>query len=570
MGIERKRGVDRILPGLAALRAYDRSLFRFDIAAGLSVAAVAVPIAIAYAQLAGAPPVNGLYASLLPLVTYAFLGSSRQLILAPDAATCAIVASTLLPLAGSDPTRYVSLSMVLSVMTGVMCIVAGVARLGFLTNFLARPILTGYLNGIALSIISGQLGRLFGYSVDQAGFFRLLKNFAVKLGETHWQTLVVGLSILVLLQLLKHLASKVPAPLVAVALGIAATWFFDLGSRGVALVGAIPAGLPRLMIPAVGVGDLEDLALAAVGIALISFNSAMVTAESFAVKNRYELDSNQEFIALGVADVGAGILQGFPISGADSRTAVNDSVGGKTQVTGLVAAGVLVLVLLFFTGPLSLLPIAVLAAVLINSALSLFDVQSLLRLRRIRRPEFRLSLATTLGVITLGVLPGVLIAVGLAIIQLLKTASRPADAVLGRIPGLDGYHNVEGQVSVETIPGLIIYRFDASLLFFNSGYFKGRVRMVLEEAKTKPQWFLLDAESMPLVDTTGAATLEELRSEMAEKGVVVAVARMRKAPLLVLERAGLRAQIGPERFFPTLPSAVAAFLEDQRVAATRG
>jgi high affinity sulfate transporter 1 len=553
------RSIEKFLPGLVFIRDYDRSWFGYDLLAGFSVAAVAVPIAIAYSQLAGLPPVHGIYASILPLVAYAVFGSSRQLIMAPDAATCAIIAATLMPLAAGDSARYVSLSMILTIMTGAFCIAAGVAKLGFLTNFLARPILTGYLNGIALSIISGQLGSLFGYSLKPTGFFRLLFEFFSKLGQSHYLTLAVGVAIFVTLRLLKRLTPNIPAPLIAVVLGVAAASFFDLGGRGVALLGAIPAGLPALIIPTLYSSDWGPLALGAVGLALISFNSAMVTARSFAVKNRYEIDSNQELIALGVADIGAGMSQGFAVSGADSRTAVNDYVGGKSQITGLVAAAVLIAVLLFLTEPLSLLPVTVLAVVLINAALSLFDVQSLLSLRRISRPEFRLSLVTSLGVITVGVLPGVLVAVCLAIIQLLAKASRPNDAVLGRIPGVDGFHDVTGQAGAETLPGLIIYRFDSSLVFFNADYFKKRVRTMIAEAKAKPQWFLLDAESMPWIDTTGAAILDEVHNELAEKNIVLAVAHAKKPLRFMLERTGLKERIGASGLFPTLGAAIEAF-----------
>jgi high affinity sulfate transporter 1 len=548
----------RFLPGLVALGSYDQSWFRYDLVAGVSVAAVAVPIAIAYSQLAGVPPAHGLYASILPLVAYAFLGSSRQLIMAPDAATCAIVAATLTPLAAQDPVRYVSLSMTLAMITGVLCIAAGVARLGFLTNFLARPILTGYLNGIALSIISGQLGKLFGFSVAPAGFFRLLADFIANLGRTHGLTLGLGLATFVLLRLLKRVAPKIPAPLVAVAVGIAVSSIFRLGDRGVALLGAIPAGLPPLMIPNIATSDVAPLVIGAAGLALISFNSAMVTARSFAVKNRYEIDSNQEFIALGVADIGAGLLQGFAISGADSRTAVNDSVGGKSQVTGLVAAGLLILVLLFLTAPLAVLPITVLAAVLINAAIGLFDLPSLLRVWRISRQEFRLSVVTFLGVITVGVLPGVLVAVGLAFIQLLARASHPHDAVLGRVPGTGGFHDIKNHPKAETFPGLVIYRFDSALLFFNSDHFKSRVRTVVKETPTEVRCFLLDAETMPFLDMTGAASLEETWRELTEGDIVFAIASAKEPVRFMLDRTALTQQIGAGRLFPTVESAVEA------------
>jgi len=552
------------MPGLRVLRAYDRSWLSADLLAGLSVAAIAVPIAIAYSQLAGVPPVNGLYASILPLVAYAFFGTSRQLIMAPDAATCALVAATVAPLAGDDPERYLSLTMVLTVFAGILCIGGGIARLGFLTTFLARPILTGYLNGIALSIISGQLGKLFGYPLQAKGFFRLLWEFVSKLGQTHRTTLLVGVGVYVLLLAVKRLWKQIPAPLVGVTVGILAAWTLDLGGRGVALVGAIPAGLPSLTFPAVHSSDLGALVLGAAGLALISFNSAMVTARGFAVKNGYDLDPDQEFIALGVANIGAGVLEGFAISGADSRTAINDSVGGKTQVTGLAAAAVLILVLLFLTGPLALLPIPVLATVLIMAAQSLFDIDGLRALRRIHPGEFALSLVATLGVITVGVLPGVLIAVALAISLLLARASRPHDAVLGRIPGVDGYQDIESQEGAETLPGLVIYRFDAALVFFNADFFKARVRTVIAAAEA-PRWFLLDAEAISLIDTTGAAILEEVRVKLAAHGIAMAISRARPPARNILRRTGFEDRIGADRFYPTVRSGVEAILHQAAV-----
>lgn len=545
------------------IRRFDKDVLRADLVAGVSVAAVAVPISIAYAQLAGMPPANGLYASILPLIAYAIFGSSRQLIMAPDAATCAIVASVVLPLAGADTARYISLSMVLAMLTGTFCIVAGLARLGFITNFLARPILTGYLNGIAISIIAGQLGRLFGFQVNPGGVFRTLADFASKLGQTHWPTLLTGVGIFALLRVLKRVAPRVPAPLVAVALGAAVTFLLHLDRQGVALLGTIPPGLPRLVLPDVHMGDIGPLALGAIGLTLISFSSAMVTARSFAVKNRYEIDANREFVALGVADIGAGLLQGFAVSGADSRTAVNDAVGGRTQMTSIVAAAVLVLVLFFFTKPLAFLPISVLAAVLINSALGLFDVQSLRRLRRISRQEFRLAIATLLGVVTLGVLPAVIVAIGLALLQLLIHASRPPDAILGRIPGLDGYHAVAGRPTAETIPGVVIYRFDAALVFFNADHFKSRVRAAVHGAGVPPRWLVFDAGTMPFLDSTGAAILTEMREELGGRGIELILAQAKAPVRAMLEKTGLAQEMGPDRMFPTIEGAVLAISRAQ-------
>jgi high affinity sulfate transporter 1 len=551
------------VPGLETLRHYDRGWLPADLIAGVSVAAVAVPIAIAYSQLAGVPPAHGLYASILPLLAYAAFGSSRQLIMAPDAATCAIVAATVLPLAGADSHRYVSLTAALAIATGIVCIAAGLARLGFLTNFLARPILTGYLNGIAISIIVGQLGRLFGFQLESGGFFVVIADFLSKLERTHWPTLAIGVGIFTLLRVLKRVGPRVPAPLIAVGLGILLAVLLDLDHSGVSLLGAIPAGLPPLSLPDIQRSDMTPLALGALGLALISYNSAMVTARGFALKNRYDIDSNQEFIALGVADIGAGLLQGFAISGADSRTAVNDSVGGKSQLTGVVAAALLVVVLLFLTGPLALLPVTVLAAVLINSAIGLFDVQNLLWLRRVSPQEFRLSVVTLLGVITVGVLPGVVVAVGLALVQLLARTSHAHDAELGRLPGIDGYRNISGHPDAVTIPGVVLYRFDASVLFFNADYFKARVRSVVDAAQPKPRWLVIDAGTIAYIDVTGAAVLKEVFEDLTRAGVDVAMAEVRGPVRAMLERTGLSQQIGTARMFPTMESAVAEITEDE-------
>jgi high affinity sulfate transporter 1 len=547
------------IPGITVIQTYDPAWLRSDIMAGIAVAAVAVPVGIAGASLVGMPPINGLYASILPLVAYAFFGTSRQLIAGTDAATCSIVATILAPLATGDVTRYISLSMLLAMLSGVICIVAGIARLGFLTNFLSRPILIGYLNGIALTILVGQLGKLFGFALQSHRFFHTLFEFFSKLGQTHGLTLIIGLSVFALLRLLKHFAPKLPAPLIGVILAIAVTAVLRLDQQGVAVVGAVPAGIPPLKIPSLQAGDLIPLLLGAVGLTFVSFNSAMVAAQSFAMKNRYEIDSNQEFIALGVANIAAGISQGFAISGTSSRTAVNDAAGGKTQITSIVAAILMTFVLLFLTPPLAYLPITALSALLISAVLGLFNLRALKQLYRISPSEFRLSILTTLGVTSLGVLEGVLVAIVLAIIQLLHRASRPHDAILGQIEGVDGFHHVADHANVRTIPGLIIYRFDAPLLFFNSDFFKTRVRTVVSNAAVKPEWLLLDAEAISSIDTTAAAKLVEVHDELAEQGITLTVARAKSPLYKMLERTELTQRIGQKHFFPTIGSAVTAF-----------
>ena len=394
--------------------------------------------------------------------------------------------------------------------------------------------------------------------MEPAGVFRLLWRFFSKLGETHAPTLAVGVTILALLLLLSRVAPKVPGPLVAIVLGAAGSAVFGFAKHGIRLLGEIPAGLPALKIPAIGGPDWQPLAVGAVGLALISYNSAMVTARGFAVKNRYEIDPNREFIALGVADIGAGLLQGFAVSGADSRTAVNDSIGGKSQVTGLVAAAGLALTLIFLTKPLGGLPMAVLSAVLIKSALGLFDLRALDALRRVSPGEFRLCLLTLLGVVTVGVLPGVIVAVIAALGQLLIRASQPHDAVLGRIPGTNDYGDMTKYPGAESFPGLVIYRFDASLVFFNADHFKARVRSIVRNAPAPVRAFVLDAGSIPQLDTTGTAVLDDLRGDLERAGTAFAVAAAKSPIRAMLERTGFASRIGADRLFPSVHAAVMA------------
>ena len=394
------------IPGLRALREYRRDLLPNDVVAGLSVAAVAVPIGIAYAQLANFPPETGLYSALFPLVAYAFFGTSKQLIINPDSAACAIVAATLAPLAAGDPIRYGDLSVTLAILVGVFCIAGGLLHLGVLANFLSRPILTGYMNGIALSILVGQLGPLFGFAVQGGGFFRKVANFVLSANQTHLLTLTTGVTLFIVLRALKHAAPRIPAPLVVVVAAIAAAFFFDFARRGVAVVGRVPGGLPVPRLPTtVAPGEIGTLAFDACGIVLVSFCSMMPTARGFAAKNAYRVDANQDFIALGVSNIASGLGQGFVVSGADSRTAVGDAAGGKTQVTSLVAAVTIAGVLLFLTAPLAYLPRTALAAIVVSAVIGLFDFAPLGYYYRVSRAEFAFSIIATLGVITLGVLP---------------------------------------------------------------------------------------------------------------------------------------------------------------------
>jgi high affinity sulfate transporter 1 len=519
----------KFMPGLGIFRRYDRSWLRSDLGAGLSVAAIALPVGIAYADLAGVPAVIGMYSAIFPLLAYALFGSSRQLMTGPDAATCIIVAASLGPLAGGDPERYLALMVILTLMTGILYVIAGFSRLGFIANFLSQPILTGYLNGIALIIIAGQLRKLFGYSGEAEEFFPKLTEFIVQLDHSHLPTLVLGLGLLAALIILRRIAPRLPAALVVVVAGIAMVVTLGLDQNGVAVLGSVPAGLPSLHFATFEPATFKMLFADAAGIALVSFTSGVLTAKSFARRNRYEVDANQELIAFGACNIASGLAQGFPVTGADSRTAVNNAMGGKTQLVGVVAAAAMLLILFFLTEPLGYVPTAALAAVIMVSAVGLFDFRELRNLYEASHRELLLSVGTTLGVLILGVLPGVLLAIALSLFWLLTVVSRPHDGVLGRVKGVKGFHNLADFPDAITIPGLILYRFDANLVFFNADYFRDRVRAAIVASKIPVEWVVVDMSSVNVVDITAVQKFEELREELAAQGIVLASARVKQS-----------------------------------------
>lgn len=546
------------MPGLRHPLRYRREWLLLDMVAGLSVAAVAIPTAIAYAQLIGFEPVVGLYSAILPLLAYALFGTSRQLIMNPDAATCAVVGAAVLPLADGDREILVALSVTLAVLTGAICIGAGLLRLGFVADFLAKPILVGFLNGVAITIFLGQIGKVFGFSMKAHGVVPRLIELVQKLPETHWPTLGVGAATLAVLLVSRRLSPRLPAPLLAVVAAIVLVYALDLERRGVAVVGALPAGLPHLRWPRFDPELLPTLLASAAGVALMSFSSAMVTARSFAARHRYDLDPDQELIALGACQIAAGVSQGFAVSAAGSRTAVNDAMGGKSQMVGLVAAATMAAVLFFLTEPLRYLPLAALAAVLFVAALGLFDGAEVVRIWRVRRSEGALAVLTMFGVIWLDVLDGVLIAVACALLLLIKRASRPPDAVLGRVAGMGGWHSVADYPDARTEPGLVVYRVSSAILFFNAGYFKKRM-IELAETNRDARWIVLDGGPINLVDLTGADTLEALAGELAARGIRLGLANARRGVREMLDRAGVLERIGADAVFPSLDAAADAF-----------
>jgi high affinity sulfate transporter 1 len=556
------RRVCRHAPGLESLLNYQPSWLGSDITAGLSVAAIALPVGIAYSDLAGVPAVVGMYSAIFPLLAYALFGSSRQLMTGPDAATCIIVAASLGPLAGGDTRLYLALMVVLTLMTGILYIIGGVMRLGFIANFLSQPILAGYLNGIALIILMGQLPKLCGYTSSTSDVFAQGVEFAGKLPEAHLPTLMLGLGLLVAMVVLRRLSPRIPAALVVVVAGIEAVAALGLHQHGVAILGQVPAGLPGLHLAAFDPEKFRNLFVDAAGITLVSFTSGVLTAKSFARLNRYDIDANQELIAFGAANLVTGIAQGFPVTGADSRTAVNNAMGGKTQMVGIVAAAAMLVVLFFLTDPLGYVPITALAAVIMVSAVGLFDFATLRDLYRSSRRELLLSVMTTLGVLLLGVLHGVLLAVVLSLLWLLAISSRPHDAVLGRVPGIKGFHDITDYPGATTAPGLILYRFDANLVFFNADYFRDRVRAIIAASDTPVEWFVVDASTINVVDITALQKFAELREELAARGIVLGTVRVKRNLMRFFEREWaherLEQQADTHRF-ATLKSAVRAF-----------
>lgn len=550
--------LSRWLPGLANLLHYRQEWFRHDLQAGLSVAAIQIPIAIAYSQIVGLPPQYGLYACILPMIIYALLGSSRQLMVGPDAATCAMVAGAIAPLAMGDPARMAQLSVIVTILVGLLLIGAGLARAGFIASFFSRPILIGYLNGIGLSLWAGQLGKVLGISIQDTGFILSLTNLFQRGKDVHWLTFLIGILVLGLLIWLPRRYPRVPTAMIALAAATLAVWMLGLDRFGVTILGPVPAGMPELAWPQTNLEELKSLLRDALGIATVSFCSAMLTARSFAVRHGDSINANHEFLALGVTNIAAGVSQGFAISGADSRTAVNDMVGGRSQLVGIIAALVISLILMAFTAPLSWIPQAALGAVLLMAGWGLIDVQSLKKIYKLSRFEFWLCVMTTLGVLVLGVLPGIIITVTLAILRLLYSIYQPTDAVLGWVPGIEGQVDIRRYKDALTFQGLVVYRFDDAILFFNADYFKMRLLEAVQREE-RPRAVLFDAEAVSTIDVSGIVALHEVHDTLKARGIHFGIARARGDFLRMLMRSGLAREMERDRLFSTVHSGIKAY-----------
>jgi high affinity sulfate transporter 1 len=552
----------RGIPGVRMVAGYQPRWLPKDLMAGLVLTAILVPQGMAYAELAGLPPITGLYTSILCLVGYAALGPSRILVLGPDSSLGPMIAATILPLVGANgsPARAVALASMLAILVGATMILAGVAKLGFVADLLSKPTQIGYMTGLALTILVGQLPKLFGFSVHSDTLIGDVTGFVdgVRSGKTVTAAVIVGLFGLVVIVVLQRWIPKVPGVLVAVVVSIGAAVVFDLASHGVSLVGTLPQGLPPFTIPSVSASDFGLLVAGALGISLVALTDTISTASAFAARSGDEVQANQEMIGIGTSNVAAGLFQGFPVSTSGSRTAVAAQSGAKTQVTGLVGAAVIVLMLLVVPGLFRNLPQPTLAAVVMAAALSLADLAGMKRLWEVRRTEFALSIAAFLGVAVLGVLPGIAIAVGLSILNVFRRSWWPYSTNLGRVEGVPGYHDVRSYPDAERIEGLIVFRFDAPLFFANARAFRQQVRDLAVD-QPPPRWIVVAAEPITDVDTTAADMLEDLDESLNEQGISLVFAEMKDPVRAKIERYELTRTIDPRHFFPTIGSALAAF-----------
>ena len=548
-----------ILPGLAQFRGYQRVWLRGDVVAGVTVAAYLVPQVMAYATVARLPPVVGLWAALVPLAVYAVLGSSRQLSVGPESTTALMTATALAPLAAGDPGRYAALAAAVALLVGAICFVAGLVRIGFLADLLSRPVLVGYMTGVAVIMIGSQLGKVTGVSVEGDEFVDQVRSFIKGLGGAHWPTIALSVAVLAVLLTLARVVPRLPGPLIAILLATAVVAVFSLDRNGIRVIGEIPSGLPTPGLPGVSLSELSTLVIPAAGIAIVAFSDNVLTARTFAARHGQRIDANAELRALGVCNVGTGLLHGFPVSSSGSRTALGDALGSRTQLYSVVTLACVLIVMVAGRGVLANFPMAALGALVVYAALRLIDVPEFKRLARFRRSELILALATTASVLLFGVLYGVLVAIVLSILDLLRRVARPHDAVQGFVPGVAGMHDLDDYPTADPVPGLVVYRYDAPLFFANAENFRERALAAVDENPDPVKWFVLNAEANVEVDLTALDVLDALRTELASRGIVFAMARVKQDLRDSLEAAGLVDKIGEDRIFMTLPTAVEAY-----------
>jgi high affinity sulfate transporter 1 len=534
--------------------------------AGLVLTTMLVPVGIAYAEASGIPGIYGLYATIAPLFAYALFGPSRLLVLGPDSSLAAVIAAVVVPLAAGDPARAVTLGSAMALVSGGVCILAGVLRLGFITELLSKPIRYGYMNGIALTVLIGQLPKLLGVSIEREGPLRDFVSLgrAVAAGEVSVPTVVVGGITLAAILVLKPY-KRIPGILLAVVGATIAVGALDLVASGVKVLGPLPQGLPSLAIPWIAATDLGSVMAGGCAVALVSFADTSVLSRAYAAKNREPVDANQEMVGLGAANVAAGFFQGFPISSSSSRTPVAEAAGAKTQLTGVVGAVAVALLLVVAPTLLKNLPTAALAAVVIASAIGLFEFADLVRIFRVQQWEFWLSILCFAGVAVFGAIPGIGIAILVSVIEFLWDGWRPHFAVLGRVEGLRGYHDLKRYPDARLVPGLVLFRWDAPLFFANAELFAARVQDAVAASPTKVRRVVVTAEPVTSVDVTSADVLVELEAALRTSGIELHFAEMKDPVKDKLKRFGLFDRLGAGSFYPTIGAAVDAYLADHGV-----
>lgn len=547
------------IPILAGLASYQRRWLRSDVTAGLAVAAVAIPSAVAYPAIAGLPAETGLYASILPLVGYALLGPSRKLIVGPDAATMTVLAAALanLPLHGSA--ERVGAAAALALLVGLFCLVASKLSLGVVAAFLSRPILIGFISGISISILVGQIGRFTGVRIESDGLLPPILEIVRKAAQIHWLSVGFAVAMLVLLAVLARLRSPIPGPLVVVALAGLASALFDLEGRGMKVIGSLPETLPSLSFPDVTQLPYRELLLGAGAIWLVGVSSGLVAARSFGARDRFDVNANRELDGIGAANVLSGLFSGFPVTVTDSRTAINMSAGGRSQLSALVAAAALTILLLYLGNALRLLPTPALGAILAFAALSLIDLQGLRETWRISRMEFVFAIISMWGAISLGVLSGVVIAIAGTLLYVLLNEMRPREAMLGRIPGRSGFYKLHRSKDARPIPGMVLYMIQGSVLFFNADYVRSRIQSIADQAPPGTKWLVLDASAIARIDSTGAVMFRDLYGALAEKGLLLGFAELHADPRDTLARAGALEPRRADMVFEDLEDACRAF-----------
>jgi len=555
------------LPGIETLRRYEAAWLPRDIFAGLVLATMLVPVGIAYAVASGLPGIYGLYATIVPLLVYALFGPSRILVLGPDSALAAVILGVVVPLSGGDPLRAATLAAMMAIVSGTVCILAGIGRLGFVTELLSKPIRYGYMNGIALTVLISQLPKFFGFSVESKGPLRDLWAVADAIleGKTNWVAFGVGLGTLMVILLLKD-SKRLPGILIAVVGATAVVAALDLGSHyGVKVLGPLPQGLPAFAIPLIGYDDLIPVLIGGCAIALVSFADTSVLSRAYAARLGTHVDPSQEMVGLGAANLATGFFQGFPISSSASRTPVAEAAGARTQLTSVVGALAIAILLLVAPNLLQHLPTAALAAVVIAAAIGLFEVTDLKRIYRIQQWEFWLAMVCFVGVAVFGVIPGIGLAIALAIIEFLWDGWRPHSAVLGRADGVKGYHDIKRYPDARQIPGLVLFRWDAPLFFANAEFFRERVLDAVAKSPTPVCWLVVAAEPVTSVDVSAGDTVAELDEMLHAQGIDLCFAELKDPVKDKLKRFGLFSQLGEQYFFPTLGAAVSRYLEIHHV-----